>query len=159
METSWVEQESPSLEQNQASMGQTFQVPQELLLVLMGIFQVGHCQEPNLSNPQVSPEVTRPVKEMEREVLTEREEVQEEQEVFQVAQQEREEETVLLLELELDQEEQPVELEEHPNHQKEVLEELEQVLEELEAKVVLEQVLEELEQVLEEQAWSLGLVE
>ena len=38
----------------------------------------------------------------------EREEVQEEQEVFQVAQQE----------LELDQEEQPVELEEHPNHQK-----------------------------------------
>lgn len=84
----WVEQESPSLVQNQDSTGQKFQMPQELSLLVAGlynqvvlvvIFQVGHCLEPNLSNPQVSPEVTHQVKEMEREFLMEREVAQEAQ--------------------------------------------------------------------------------
>lgn len=82
----WAEQESPSLEQNQDSMGQKFQVQQELPLLVAELYNqvvlvvmspVGHCLEPSLSNPQVSPEVTRQVKEMEREVLMEREVVQE----------------------------------------------------------------------------------
>jgi len=95
MEMALVEQESPSLEQNQESVGPQFQVPQELPLLVVGLYnqvrgqalvvqdfplevlvvmpQVGHYLEPNLSNPQVSPEVTRQVKEMEKEVLMEKE--------------------------------------------------------------------------------------
>lgn len=78
----WRGQESPSLEQNQESMGQRFQVLQEIHVLVVELYSravqmemlpVGHCLEPNLSNPQVSPEVTHPVKEMEKEVLMERE--------------------------------------------------------------------------------------
>lgn len=50
--------------------------PLEALVVMS---QVGHCLAPNLSNPQVSPEVTHQVKEMERMALMERELVQEAQ--------------------------------------------------------------------------------
>lgn len=100
MEISWVEQEFLLLEQDQESTGQSFQVPQESSplgealynqLVLEVTCQVGLCLVPGLSGLQVSLEVTHLVKEMEREVLMEREvfqealaQDQEQQEVFQV---------------------------------------------------------------------------
>ncbi|AWO99813.1 Hypothetical protein SMAX5B_012700 [Scophthalmus maximus] len=136
-----VQVQGPALEEQVQGPGQ---VLEEQVLVKMS--QVVHCLELNLSNPQVSPEVTHPVKEMERKAPMARE-TEELEVVLGALEPVLVELEVVLGALELVLEELEV-----------VLGALELVMEELEVVLGVLVVLEELEEVLEEQAWHLGLV-
>ncbi|KAM7398186.1 hypothetical protein PAMA_006197 [Pampus argenteus] len=129
------------LELQEAHRLQLQKVVQDFPLeVLVVISHLGHYLQSNLSNPQ-SPEVTHQVKEMEKEVLMEKEVEQERQVVWL----EEQEEALEQLEVVLEQ------LEEVQEELGEVQEELEEVQEEL------GEVKEELEEVQEELAESLNL--